>query len=56
MYSFNKWWNEEGSGIRPKDNEEVYEFAKRICSIAWLNGCYVGHREAIAIAEDEAWA
>ena len=36
--SFLHWWNNEGSGFRPHDNEDVEEFAKRLCEIAWFNG------------------
>ena len=38
---FEKWWNEEGSGMRPIDNHDHEEHAHRIARIAWENGAYV---------------
>jgi len=41
MTSFEKWWSEEGSAMRPMATEDVEEFAKRIAMIAWSNGAYI---------------
>jgi len=41
MNNFEKWWNEEGSAMRPTGDEDTEEFAKRIARIAWSNGGYV---------------
>ena len=38
--SFNRWWFDEGSGIRPDEGDDIEEFAKGICSIAWKNGSF----------------
>jgi len=35
------WWNNEGSGMRPKPGEEIETFAKRMTRIAWANGAYI---------------
>lgn len=40
MNGFEKWWNAEGSAMRPTMSEDVEEFAKRITRIAWCNGAY----------------
>jgi len=40
MNSFDRWWDEEGSGMRPMPTEDVEQFAKRIAMIAWSNGAY----------------
>lgn len=29
------WWYNTGSGIRPLDGEECYDFAERITELAW---------------------
>jgi len=34
------WWNNEGSGYRPRPDEDYEEFAMRISRIAWANGAY----------------
>lgn len=45
MTDFERWWYDEGSANRPVD-EDIEEFAKRMCQIAWSNGAFV-EREAI---------
>lgn len=37
MTDFATWWNESGSRMRPRPDEDVEEFAKRISGIAWNN-------------------
>ena len=32
MNKFEKWWYETGSGIRPLENEDKEEHAKRVCA------------------------
>jgi hypothetical protein len=41
MNSFDRWWSEEGSAMRPMPTEDVEEFAKRVSQIAWSNGAYI---------------
>jgi hypothetical protein len=50
--SWQIWWDREGSAMRPLENEDTEEFARRITAIAWSNGEFV-HSEA-AQAESEA--
>lgn len=50
MNDFEKWWHNEGSGMRPADNEDMEEFAKRITSIAWSNGKYLAEESCIKVA------
>ena len=40
MIEFQKWWDEEGSAIKPKEGEDLEEFLHRVCFIAWDNGAY----------------
>ena len=43
MELFEKWWNNEGSGMPPKPGEDAEIHVKRISAIAWSNGaCCVG--------------
>ena len=44
---FKKWWDEEGSGMRPKKSEDLEEFMKRITEIAWSNGEYCATNQAL---------
>ena len=44
--AFNKWWNEEGSAMRPLEYEDAEEHIHYIAMIAWENGHYVAKREA----------
>jgi hypothetical protein len=52
MNAFERWWNEEGSSMRPKENEDYEEFAKRITAIAWSNGEYTERDERAKAKED----
>lgn len=38
---FDRWWNDEGSGIAPHDGEEHCFHAERVARIAWLNGAFI---------------
>jgi len=42
MTPFERWWHQEGSGMRPNPSEDVYEFTKRVAMIAWQNGEFHG--------------
>jgi hypothetical protein len=53
MNDFETWWHHEGSAFRPVD-EDLEEFAKRMCKIAWSNGAFV-EREACA-KEADKWS
>ena len=46
--AFQFWWDNEGSGMAPKPDEETSVHAERIAKIAWANGAYVGcgHKES----------
>ena len=46
MTNFETWWYHEGSGP-PLPDEDVEEFAKRICQIAWDKSAQA-EREACA--------
>lgn len=35
---YETWWDNEGSGMYPKENEDLEAFANRITKIAWFNG------------------
>jgi hypothetical protein len=37
---FQRWWFDEGSGMRPLDGEDSEEHARRVSQIAWHNGAY----------------
>ena len=39
---FQFWWDNEGSGMPPKHDEETSVYAERIAKIAWANGAYAG--------------
>ena len=39
--SFQRWWFNEGSGIRPSNGEDQEERVRRVSQIAWSNGAYV---------------
>jgi len=41
---FDKWWDIEGSGFTPYDNEDMETFAHRIARLAWSNGQYCASR------------
>jgi len=38
---FQRWWFDEGSGMRPANGEDQEEHARRVSQIAWSNGAYV---------------
>ena len=44
--AFERWWNEEGSGMPPKPGEETEHFARRMTEIAWMNGVYAARDDA----------
>jgi hypothetical protein len=39
--SFDRWWRNEGSAMRPGPKEDLEEHVQRISRIAWLNGAYL---------------
>lgn len=41
---FYKWWDDEGSRMRPREGEDHSEHVKRMCRIAWANGSYCMQR------------
>jgi len=36
--NFDAWWDKEGSALRPLENEDAAEYAKRIANLAWTYG------------------
>lgn len=38
--AWQRWWDYEGSAMRPHPSEDTEQFAKRITQIAWANGGY----------------
>lgn len=42
---FHTWWHNEGSGITLREDEDIEEFVKRVCEIAWGNGAYKREEE-----------
>ena len=38
--AFERWWNEEGSGMPPIGDEDHEEHMHRVAEIAWMNGAY----------------
>ena len=49
--AFAKWWNDEGSAMRPLASEDTEEFAKRITAIAWSNGAFVERESCSELAK-----
>ena len=39
--SFQLWWFNEGSGMRPSNGEDQEEHVRRVSQIAWSNGAHV---------------
>ena len=37
---FDTWWDNEGSGMSPKEGEDKEEHTKRVALMAWRNGMY----------------
>jgi len=59
MNAYETWWDREGSGMPPVENEDHAEHVHRLTEIAWHNGAYVASatvelcgriREAILLA------
>ena len=48
---FEHWWHHEGSAFRPVD-EDVEEFAERMCKIAWSNGAYKARENCVKVLQD----
>ena len=38
--TFDDWWRDEGSSMRPLEGEDAEKHAERMCRIAWSNGAY----------------
>ena len=54
--AFERWWNEEGSGMPPKPGEETEHFARRMTEIAWTNGAYAARERVMHDEEIEEQA
>ncbi|MBN2661554.1 MAG: hypothetical protein JXR54_09835 [Tannerellaceae bacterium] len=35
MKTFEEWWFEYGSGMRPEPEEDMETFAKRVAKVSW---------------------
>jgi hypothetical protein len=53
MNDFERWWYQEGSAFGPVD-EDVEEFAKRMCEIAWSNGAFKEREACAKVCDDLA--
>jgi hypothetical protein len=53
MNAYQRWWDTEGSAMRPHDHEDLEEFARRITEIAWNNGRFV-EKEACALVRERS--
>ena len=40
QHAWQRWWDYEGSAMRPHPSEDTEQFAGRITNIAWSNGAY----------------
>lgn len=38
--AWRRWWDDEGSAMRPLPNEDTEQFARRMTEIAWSNGAF----------------
>ena len=54
MTDFERWWYDEGSSNRPVD-EDIEEFSKRMCQIAWSNGAFKEREACAKVCEDDAF-
>jgi hypothetical protein len=61
---FDRWWNDEGSGIAPKMDEDHCFHVARVARIAWDNGAFVASTRSDPVAaleqqlaeyRDRAW-
>ena len=53
MTDFERWWYDEGSCNRPVD-EDIEEFSKRMCKIAWSNGAFKERDACATLCENMA--
>ena len=44
--AFERWWHNEGSGMRRNNDEDVAEWVQRMTEIAWMNGADVARMNA----------
>ena len=56
QHAWQRWWDYEGSAMRPHPSEDTEQFARRMTEIAWANGALVAERDALRkrVAELEA--
>jgi len=40
LEGFDRWWYQEGSGMKPTEDEDTEEHVHRVSRIAWENGAY----------------
>ena len=52
MNAYQRWWDTEGSAMRPHDHEDWEEFARRITEIAWSNGRFVEKEACAKVCEE----
>ena len=51
MNAYQQWWDTEGSAMRPHNNEDCEEFARRMTKIAWSNAKFVENQACAMVAD-----
>lgn len=49
---FERWWHNEGSGMVPFDNNDMWEHTHRVARIAWSNGGYCANERTREATQD----
>ena len=55
QHAWQRWWDYEGSAMRPHPSEDTEQFARRMTEIAWANGALVAERDALRKRVEEWW-
>lgn len=50
---FKLWWSNAGSAMQPLPNEDIEEFARRVCELAWRGGEYSERHACAKDASDK---
>ena len=56
MTTFEEWWFEYGSAMRPEEDEDYEQFAQRIAEAAWENSRKINWNLAMDAAAENAKA
>jgi hypothetical protein len=54
MNDFKIWWDNEGSGMKPKKEEDMEEFVYRMTMLAWDNGAFKQREQFLRGKENES--